>query len=55
MNKGQGHVNFKVKVTQYKGQMLQKKDFYILDCECFCDLCVTQMVRLSLKGILVLK
>ena len=25
----------------------------MLDCKCFCDLCITQMVRLRLKGILV--
>ena len=49
--KVQGHL--KVKVTQYQGQM-SKNQFYVLDCKCFCDLCVMRMVRLRVKGILVL-
>ena len=30
-----------------------KNQFYVLGCKCFCDLCVTQMVRLRVKGIIV--
>ena len=52
MIKGQGNFKVKVKAAQYQGQLL-KKSIYVLDCKCFCDLCVTRMVHLRLKGILV--
>ena len=40
-----------VKVAQYQGQI--KGDPFSVYCKCFCDLCVMQMVRLRLKGILI--
>ena len=45
MIEGQDHLKVKVKDAQYQGQLL-KNQFYVLDCKCFCDLCVTRMVRL---------
>ena len=48
MHKSQGHV----KVTQYQGLKL-KNQVEPLNCKCFCDLCVTRVVRLRPKGILV--
>ena len=41
--KGQGHLKFKINITQYQGQV---KGNQISVCKCFCDLCVTQMVCL---------
>ena len=49
--KSQGHLKFKVKGTEYQGQMKGNK--FSVCCKWLCDLCVTQMVRLRLKGILV--
>ena len=54
--KGQGHLKVKVKVTEYneeRGVKLKEINFLSF-CKCFCDLCVTRMVCLGLKGILVL-
>ena len=44
-SEGQGHIKFKVKCKEI--------DIFVF-CKCFCDLCVTRMVRLQLEGILVL-
>ena len=48
--KGQGHL--KVKATHNQGQM--KGNQSSVYCTFFCDICVTEMVRFPLKGILVL-
>ena len=50
--KGQGHLKVRVKVTLYQDQT-KGKSIFCLFANVFCDLYITQMVCLRLKGILV--